>query len=168
MAEKISPALRLLQRFLATRPISWLMSRILHHADAFLLRASRGRLTFAQFSGLPIIQLTTTGARSGRVRTLPLAALPDGENYVLIASNFGSARHPAWYHNLKANPECLVRESGRSRAYVARETDGDQRERYWRLAVSYYLGYEAYRRRAADRKIPVMLLEPKELLTASP
>ena len=160
MLKKVPSWQRLLQRFLTLHPVSALMARILHRADGLLLRLTRGRLDFTRAAGLPVIELTTTGARSGLRRTLPLAGLPDGANYVLIASNFGGARHPAWYHNLKANPECEVSRNGVTAPYVAREAEGAERERYWRLALSYYLGYEAYRRRAGVRRIPVMVLEP--------
>ena len=162
MVNKISQWQRLLQQFLALRSISGFMARLLHHADAFLLRLTGGRLDFTRAAGLPVIELTTTGAKSGKSRTLPLAGLPDGDRYVLVASNFGAARHPAWYHNLKANPECAVRKNGKTRRYIARETETAERERYWQLAVSYYPGYEAYRQRAGDRKIPVIVLEPKD------
>ena len=137
------------------------MARILHHADALMLRLSGGKLTFAQISGLPIIELTTTGAKTGKQRTLPLTGLPDGNKYVLIASNFGQAHHPGWYHNLKANPECLVKKDGRTGTYIAREADGQENKYYYDMAISYYIGYAAYKQRAGDRKIPVMILEPK-------
>ena len=137
------------------------MARILHHADALMLRLSGGKLTFAQISGLPIIELTTTGAKTGKQRTLPLTGLPDGNKYVLIASNFGQAHHPGWYHHLKANPECLVKKDGRTVTYIAREADGQENKYYYDMAISYYIGYAAYKQRAGDRKIPVMILEPK-------
>ena len=161
MLKQVSPWQRMLQQFLASRPVSALMARVLHRADGLLLRFSHGRLDFTRAAGLPVIELITTGARSGLRRTLPLAGMPDGANYVLVASNFGGARHPAWYHNLKANPDCEVRRHGVTGAYVAREAEGTERERCWRRAVSYYLGYEAYRRRAGLRRIPVMVLEPR-------
>ncbi len=142
------------------RPVSAVMARILHHADTFLLRISGGRLDFTRAAGLPVIELTTTGAKSGLPRTHPLAGYPDGDKYVLVASNFGRKRHPAWYHNLKANPECTVKVNRRVTTCIARETEGEEHEQYWQLAVSYYVGYEAYRQRAGNRKIPVMVLEP--------
>lgn len=154
--------LRVFQQFLALRPITWLMARLLHHADAWMLRLSRGKMTFAQFSGLPIIELTTTGAKTGRLRTIPLTGLPDGENYALIASNFGQAHNPGWYYNLKANPECMVKKNGRTRTCIAREANEQENQYYFDLAVSYYIGYVAYKKRAKDRKIPVMVLEPKD------
>jgi len=138
-----------------------MMTRILYRADAFLLRLSGGRLDFTRAAGLPVIELTTTGAKSGLSRTLPLAGYPDGDKFVLIASNFGRAHNPGWYYNLKANPECIVKKAGHTGMYIAREAEGEERERYWGWAVSCYIGYEAYRQRAANRKIPVMILEPK-------
>ncbi len=159
--KKLSFLRRVFQRFLALRPVSWLMVRLLHHADTLLLRLSAGKLTFTQFSGLPIIELTTTGAKSGRTRTLPIAGLPVGENFVLIASNFGQSHHPGWYYNLKANPECLLKSGGHSGVYIAREAGEQENRDYFDLAVSYYVGYAVYRQRAGKRKIPVMVLEPK-------
>ena len=154
--------MRAFQKILAWHPISWFMARVLHHADAFLLRLSGGKLTFAQLSSLPIIELTTTGAKSGQQRTLPLTGLPDGEKYVLIASNFGQERNPAWYYNLKANPECRVKKDGVTGTYIAREADAQENKDYYDLAISYYTGYAAYKQRAGDREIPVMVLEPKK------
>jgi deazaflavin-dependent oxidoreductase (nitroreductase family) len=144
--------------------VSWLMARILHHADMFMLRLSGDRLTFSQFSGLPIIELTSTGAKSGKQHTLPLTGLPDGEKYILIATNFGQARHPGWYYNLKANPECVVRKNGKAGTYLAREADKGEYEHYFAMAVLHYIGYATYRQRAANRKIPVMILEPKKIM----
>ncbi|MCK6569440.1 MAG: nitroreductase/quinone reductase family protein, partial [Anaerolineales bacterium] len=77
------------------------------------------------------------------------------------ASSFGREHNPGWYYNLKAHPECEVSLNGRTGNYVARETEGDEYERYWRMAVSIYAGYEKYRERAVPRHIPLMLLEPK-------
>ena len=150
-------------RFLMLKPVSAFLAVILHRADNFLLRLTKGNRTFTQLVGLPIIQLTAKGARSGRWRTMPLVGVPDGEKLVLIASNFGQKHYPGWYHNLKAHPECEVRFNGKSRAYYARESMKAEREQYFQLAVSYYGGYEKYAMRAAPRKVPVMVLEPKDM-----
>lgn len=152
---------RLIHRFLMLAPVSAFLSPSLHRLDALALRLSRGRWTFTALVGLPIIELTTIGARSGQRRTIPLVSLKDGDRIALIGSNFGRPNHPAWYHNLKAHPECEVRCNGRTTAYLAREAQGQERETYWQLAVSYYAGYEKYKARAGKRVIPVMLLEPK-------
>jgi deazaflavin-dependent oxidoreductase (nitroreductase family) len=96
------------------------------------------------------------------MRTLPLAGYSVGEKIVLIASNFGQEHYPAWYHNLKANPECVVKKNGRTGVYIAREADEQETENYFEMAVSYYVGYAVYKDRAKHRKVPVMVLEPKK------
>ena len=159
--KKYSLFTSLYQKLLATTPISWLMARILHHIDAFVLRLSGGMHTLAEITGVPIIELTTIGARSGQPRTLPLTGLPDGEKYALIASNFGRSHNPGWYYNLKANPECTVNQGGNIGTYIAREADEREYKLYYDMAVSYYIGYMAYKQRAGKRKIPVMILEPR-------
>ena len=143
------------------QPVSAFLARVLHHADNVALRLSRGRWTFAGLVGLPIIQLTTTGAKSGQPRTVPLVGLVDGDKIALIGSNFGGAKHPGWIHNIKANPECQVRYNGTTQSYKARFTTGQERETYWQMALSYYAGYEKYKSRAGGREIAVILLEPK-------
>jgi deazaflavin-dependent oxidoreductase (nitroreductase family) len=156
---------RFVHRFLMLRPVSAFMARVLHHLDTFVLRLTRGKYTVTQIVGLPIVQLSTMGAKSGQTRTLPLVGLIDGKKIALIGTNFGQKHNPSWYYNLKAYPECEVRFSGCADKYIARETEGDEREKYWQMAVSYYKGYYVYKIRAAPRKIPVMVLEPRKILS---
>jgi len=144
------------------KPVSFFLARVLPHADAFMLRLTHGKRTITQIAGLPVIQLISTGAKTGQPRLSPLVGVIDGEKIALIASNFGQKHNPGWYYNLKANPQCFVQFNGRSGMYRAREAAGDEREAYWQTAVSYYKGYEAYRRRAAPRRIPVIVLEKVE------
>ena len=158
---------RFLHRFLMLRPVSALLARVLHHADNFALRLSRSRWTFAGLVGLPIIQLTTVGAISGQPRTVPLVGLVDGEKIALIGSNFGGANHPGWVYNLKANPECIVKQNGQMGTYIAREADEGENKYYYNMAISYYVGFAAYKQRAKNRKITVMVLEPKNSSTNS-
>ena len=113
-------------------------------------------------TGLPVVMLTTVGVRSKRPRTLPLLGLPDGERTVVIASNYGQRRHPAWYLNLRADPEATITAGGVSRRVVAREAEGDERERLWRLGLAVYPGWAGYERRASNRRIPVMMLSPRD------
>ena len=126
-----------------------------------ILRLSRGRWTFAGLVGLPIIQLTTIGAKSGQPHAVPLVGLLDGEKIALIGTNFGKPNHPGWVHNLKANPECQVCYNRALQRYIARFTEGQERETYWQMALSYYVGYEKYKTRAGEREIAVIVLEPK-------
>jgi len=144
------------------RPVTAFFAPRVHRLDKALLSLTRGRLTASEVLGWNIIQLTTIGAKTSQPRTMPLVGLFDGNAIALIASSFGREHNPGWYYNLKAHPECIVRFSGRSKTYIARELQGEEYERYWQLAVSVYTGYDKYRERAAHRHIPVMLLEPRE------
>jgi deazaflavin-dependent oxidoreductase (nitroreductase family) len=116
------------------------------------------------FTGIPLVMLTTIGAKSGKERTVPLLALPDGNNLVLIASNWGQSHFPSWYYNLCANPEAKISIQGESQSsYLAHEMTGVERERLWQLAVDTYGGYANYKQRIAsgsNRSIPVMLMTP--------
>lgn len=147
-------------RFLLLRPVSAFLAVFLHRADAVVLKLTRGRHTITEIVGLPIIQLATIGAKTGQPRTVPLVSLIDGDQIALIGSNFGRVHNPGWYYNLKANPRCTVHFSGRTGEYLARQAEGGEREKYWQMGVSYYLGYDLYKRRAGHRVIPVMILEP--------
>jgi deazaflavin-dependent oxidoreductase (nitroreductase family) len=153
---------KLLHHFLMQKWVSWVLAHILYRVDKFLFRLTRGRFVITRFAGLPIIQLTTTGAKTGQARTMPLVGIPDGKKIALVASNFGQRHHPGWYYNLKANPVCLVRFNGKSLNYIAHEAINAEHEKYFRLAISYYAGYEKYKERAVPRRIPIMILEPKE------
>ncbi len=143
--------------------LSRLFSRTLHHVDRFSYRLTGGRfLPSGFFTGLPEIMLTTTGAKSGEPRTVPLVAMSEEEKLILIASNWGGAHHPAWYHNLCAHPEASVSVNGKTHAYIAHQVHGAERERYYERAVRLYIGYAKYQERAQGREIPVMVLTPKE------
>lgn len=144
---------------MGTRQGAWLVRTFIQPLDHLLARASGGRLVFSNIF-YPTLLLTTTGAKSGQPRTVPLLYLRDGQRLVVIASNFGRAGHPAWYLNLRANPACRVALGARSHDCRAREADGAEREELWRRAVLMYAGYSAYATRAAGRRIPVIVLEP--------
>ncbi|MGH2762008.1 MAG: nitroreductase family deazaflavin-dependent oxidoreductase [Thermoleophilaceae bacterium] len=147
----------------AWRPMSWLYARTLHHIDRVVYRLTRGRATFASWvAGLPIVMLTTTGAKSGRRHTLPLVALPEGDRLVIIASNYGQDRNPAWYHNLRAYPRATIVFEGVAREVTARELEGEERERHYTRGIETYPGWTRYRKRASHRQIPVMELTPVE------
>jgi len=152
---------RLVKRIGATDGGAWLFSHTIHRIDAPILRLTQGRYSLTELlSGLPVVALTTLGAKSGRPRVTPLVALPNGNEMVLIASSFGRARHPAWYYNLRANPQATLTFKGQTRPYIAREATGAEREKYWQLAVAAYSGFADYQKRAKNRLIPVMILTP--------
>jgi deazaflavin-dependent oxidoreductase (nitroreductase family) len=130
--------------------------------DRFVYRLTRGRTTASsRLGGVTITMLTTTGARSGKPRTLPVLGLPDGDDMIVIASNFGRRRHPSWYHNLLANPGATIVFDGISRPVTAHELSGPERERAYRRGEEIYPGFSHYPRWAANRKIPVLRLTPR-------
>lgn len=151
-----------LHRIGATKQGAWIAAHTLPLLDRPLLRLSNGRYsTTGLFSGLPIVTLTTTGAKSGHPRSVPLIAVPHEGNIILIASNWGGKKHPAWYYNLKATPACTLTVDDKTEPYLAQEVEGNERGRYWQIAASYYSGYEAYKTRTGGREIPVMVLTPE-------
>jgi deazaflavin-dependent oxidoreductase (nitroreductase family) len=112
--------------------------------------------------------LTTTGAKTGQPRTLPILGLPDGEALIVIASNFGRPRHPSWYHNLRANPRAKVVFEGTTRQVEARELTGSERDEAYARAEGIYPGFTLYTGWAGDREIPVLRLEPPEARAVTP
>ena len=123
-----------------------------------VLRASGGRLG-TRLGHLEQVLLTTVGRRTGRPWTTPLAVTVVGDRLVLVASNGGAARHPAWYLNLVANPDVVVQRGTVRHRLRARTTSGAERESLWRAAVANYGGYAIYQQRT-DREIPVVVCEP--------
>lgn len=137
-------------------------SRILHPLDGLVFRLSGGKYSLTGLvTGLPVYVLTCTGAKSGQPRQVTLLGFARGEQVVLIASNWGQAHYPAWYHNLKAHPRATLTHRGKTRDYVAHEAQGAERDSAWQQAVALYPGYENYVIRASGRHIPVMLLTPE-------
>lgn len=147
--------------------MAWASARVLHHLDAPVLRLSGGRRCVTSvLTGLTVFELTVVGARSGEPRSLPLIGVPDGDRLVLVASNYGQLRNPGWYYNLRANPLCSVTFRGRRYEMEAYEAVGQERERLWALDVSAYPARNNYARRAGERHIPVMVLQPAPAATA--
>ena len=133
---------------------------VIPHIDRPLLRLTLGRV--GSVIGEQLALVTTTGAKSGKKRTVPLLVLVEGDDIVLIASKGGNTKHPAWYHNLKANPETTVALHGTTSHRVAREAEGDERVELFKKAAEYYPGYNTYQARTDGRIIPVLVLAPAE------
>jgi deazaflavin-dependent oxidoreductase (nitroreductase family) len=156
---RLSPYERALESFGRSATGNWYLRRIAPRIDPPMLRLTGGRVSSVYPT--PVMLLTTTGAKSGQARTLPLLFVTDGERLVLIASNYGKTSHPAWYRNLTANPNVEVLAGKRSGTYTASEiTDPGERDRAWELALDQYAGYGDYEERAGDRTIPLVRLEP--------
>ena len=128
------------------------------HVAAY--RATEGKIG-GRLMNSPVLLLLTTGRRSGKERTTPLLYLRDGLNYIMVASNGGTAGDPAWWLNLQKDPEAIVEVGGRTLRVRAEEVKGEEKRRLWTRLVEMYPLYESYQRRT-DREIPVILLRPVE------
>jgi deazaflavin-dependent oxidoreductase (nitroreductase family) len=106
--------------------------------------------------------LKVKGAKSGVERQTPLVYTRDGENVLLVASRGGDVKHPAWYHNVTANPDVSFSIDGGERPYTARNATAAERPRLWDLVTRRYGGYAVYQQRAGDREIPIVVLEPRQ------
>ncbi|WP_159793872.1 nitroreductase family deazaflavin-dependent oxidoreductase [Puerhibacterium puerhi] len=109
--------------------------------------------------GMPVVVLTTVGARSGKLRKTPLMRVEHDGRYAVVASLGGAPKHPLWYHNVVANPHVELQDGPVRRDYVAREVHGTEREEWWERAVAAYPDYADYQERT-ERVIPVFVLEP--------
>ena len=123
-------------------------------------RAAGGRLRRKN----PVLLLTTTGARSGRALTVPLNYSRDGDRPVVVASAGGSARHPAWFLNLAADPEVVVEDDGETYNAIARVTTDPERTRLFDAHIRAMPFFASYRRQVKAREIPVVVLERRRSL----
>ena len=145
-------------RLVGTRAMGWVSMKVVWKLDPLLMRLTRGRLGMGLL--LPTALLETRGARSGRPRRNAVIYFHDGERVTIVASKLGLPEHPAWFHNLRADPDVAL--GGKPfRAHVV--DDQAERERLWHLADKVFPAYAAYRERAADagRKIPIVQLTPR-------
>ncbi|MET9117365.1 nitroreductase family deazaflavin-dependent oxidoreductase [Streptomyces longwoodensis] len=110
-------------------------------------------------TGLPVIVLTTRGARSGKIRKTPLMRVEHEGRYAVVASQGGAPKHPVWYHNIKADPHVELQDGPDRRDYRAREVTGAEKAEWWERAVAAYPPYADYQTKT-DREIPVFVLEP--------
>ena len=140
----------------------WPVLNRLMQGHAILYKASGGRIGHRFPGAPPMLLLDHVGARSGAQRTTPLVYFEDGQNVVIVASKGGHPRHPAWFHNLRANPDTTIQLGTQRRAVHARVADSEERARLWPRAEATYTGYRGYQERT-DREIPLVVLEPRPL-----
>lgn len=140
-----------------TMPDSWLTA--MGKLNVPLYRLTRGRL-MGKIGDAPVLLLTSTGRRSGQKRTAPVLFLADLERLIVIGSNAGNARTPAWSYNLQANPDAEVEIRGTRRLVRARVAEGEERAELWRRMNAQYEGFDAYDARTS-RDIAVFVLEPR-------
>jgi deazaflavin-dependent oxidoreductase (nitroreductase family) len=159
-------AQRLTQKVTASRPGAWTAQRVLYPFDKVVFRSTKGRATVASLTaGLPVIMLTTTGAKSGEQRTMPLVGTPYGDDIAIIGSNYGQERTPGWVYNLEADPAATVTYRDVAVDVIARQLDADEADRVFEAAAKNYAGYGHYRQRADHREIKVFALGAVDTLS---
>ncbi len=149
---------RAIRRMGGWRSFSWLFGRALPATDRFVSRITGRNATLAGLlCDLEVLLLTTTGARTGVQRTTPVFCLREGDDFVVIASNWGKEHNPSWYYNLRANPKAKVTLGGSTQDVIAREVTGPRRDQCWQRACRMYPAYDLYKARA-HRELPIMIL----------
>lgn len=137
---------------------------ITEHVELYLRDPEKAHTWDSKVAGgpgpLPTLLLIARGAKTGKLRPLPLLYQEVDGGYVVIGSKGGAPKHPGWYVNLRANPDCEVRVGKKRMRARARTASGEQRERGWAKMVAIYPPYEDYQKRAGSRQIPVVVLEP--------
>ena len=146
--------------FMAAADRLWPVLNRLVDVHTLVYRASGGRIGHRLPGTPPMLLLDHVGARSGTKRTIPLVYVRDGDKLVLVASKGGHPRNPAWFHNLRANPDTTVQVGTERREVRARVAKPNERTRLWPKAVATYSGYTGYQERTG-RKIPLVILEPR-------
>lgn len=153
--------MRQIAKFAATPVGAWHFTTVAPRFDRVMMPLTKGRVRMTLAYGCVV--LINTGAKSGAIRRTPLlyfADGPDHQNVVLIASNGGYPKHPAWYHNVRAHPEVELFDGKTTAPYRGREAEGEERERIWQSGLQLYPGWATYQARAGSRRIPVMVFSP--------
>ena len=152
-------AQRAMQRTASAPAVAGFLAKALPPTDRLALRLTKGRVTIAGLlAALPVVVLTTTGAKSGESRTSPLNGIPYRDDLAFIGTRFGSGKTPNWAYNLRAYPEAAIEYNGRTVAVTAREADAAESDEVFDAGVRIYPGFAAYRERATNQ-IPVFILE---------
>ena len=152
---------RLVQRLAATRPGAWVFAKTLRHLDDLFAAVSHGRVSApGLLAGLPVIDLTTTGRKSGQRRTSHLISVPLDDTLALLGTNFGQRSTPAWVLNLESDPHADVTFKGRSVPVLARPAGTAQYAEVLRRSTGVYGGYAKYAERITGRTVRIFVLEP--------
>ncbi|MEU0392218.1 nitroreductase family deazaflavin-dependent oxidoreductase [Streptomyces sp. NPDC006208] len=126
--------------------------------DQVELYESSGGTEGTTMRGMPVIVLTTRGAKSGKIRKTPLMRVEHDGRYAVVASLGGAPKHPVWYHNVVADPHVELQDGPVRQDMTAREVSGDEKALWWERAVAAFPDYAAYQEKT-DREIPVFVLE---------
>lgn len=146
---------KILEKVATAAPMTWITLNVVAPLDRRLLKVSVGRYSL---TGQTTVLLVTRGAKSGLLRYTALPALYYDEDIVFLASKGGSTKHPAWYHNLLANPRVEVFRAGQRLSCHARTVSGDEREQIWHWLLEQWQGFGVYQERTNGRIMPIVAL----------
>ncbi|MFB7214468.1 nitroreductase family deazaflavin-dependent oxidoreductase [Streptomyces sp. NPDC056255] len=159
----MAPGVRLIQKVSSTRAFAKVAPHVVPAMDRAVHRLTRGKVLLSSRM-LPGLILTVPGARSGQLRTTPLACMPEkgtGQGWILVGSNFGRTGHPAWTANLLAGPDkAVVNWQGRDVPVHATLLAGEEREEVWRAALKFWPPYATYQARV-EREIRLFRLRER-------
>jgi deazaflavin-dependent oxidoreductase (nitroreductase family) len=125
--------------------------------NVFVYQLSGGRM-MNKLAGMPILLVEMTGAKSGKKRTIPLMYVPNGDGFILVASQGGAPKHPVWYHNLVAQPNVQITYGGKTKSMVVRQATDDEKSQLWPICCQYYPPYQDYQD-STERNIPLFVCE---------
>jgi deazaflavin-dependent oxidoreductase (nitroreductase family) len=150
-----------MQAFASTRPGAWLFSKTLARIDRVVSKVSSGRLSVpAMMARLPVLLLTTTGRKTGRLRRTHLIAVPFGDTLALLGTNFGQTSTPSWVLNLEAQQLATVTHRGVTRTVLARPAADAEHSQILADSSAFYRGYAQYQQRITGRRLRIFVLEP--------
>ena len=153
-------AQRGIQAGASTKPGAWMFSKLLPPLDTFVERVTHGRHSMpGLLAGLPVVDLTTTGRKSGLPRTTHLIAVPHADSLALLGTNFGQPSTPTWVLNLEADPRGRLTYRGRTADVVARPVEGTEFDEILARAEKLYAGYRKYQTRITGRRLRIFALE---------
>ncbi|KAA1432248.1 nitroreductase family deazaflavin-dependent oxidoreductase [Mycolicibacter arupensis] len=135
-------------------PSPWDWSR--ENAEQYM---ASGGTEGTEMKGMPVVLLTTVGAKTGKLRKTPLMRVEHDGQYAIVASLGGAPKNPVWYHNVVKNPRVELQDGPVTGDYDAREVFGDEKAQWWERAVAAYPDYADYQEKT-DRQIPVFVLTP--------
>jgi deazaflavin-dependent oxidoreductase (nitroreductase family) len=151
----------LAERLAATRAGAWLVIHVMSPLDRATMRRTRGRRAGSAADQSKLL-LHHVGARTGLPRQTPLMCIPVDDHWVIVASKGGAPQHPAWYHNVRANPAVVIDLDGERIPVSARELEGEEYRDTWRRATERFGGFTTYQARAASRTIPLIRLDRRD------
>ncbi|OBG91135.1 nitroreductase [Mycobacterium sp. E136] len=155
-----SPFHRVLRRVAGTKAGRVVFRPTAHRLDLLVNKISGGRYSFAGIAaGLPTVILTTTGAKSGKPRTVALLGIPHPDGVAVVATNYGGSRHPGWYYNLRAYPQARITIAGDTWDATARLATPEERESIWAWGVNMYPALRKEEVWAGERRIEAFVLE---------